>query len=121
MHGGAADRSGLIHPGDEVIEVNGIDVLGKTPNDVLEILVSIVLYVMFFDPKPFIGSCSQQNAEGTITFKLIPSESQRPSRENRVRVRALFDFTAALDRYIVCHIKLLHLFLRLLFYISLIP
>lgn len=41
MHGGAADRSGLIHPGDEVIEVNGIDVLGKTPNDVLEILVSI--------------------------------------------------------------------------------
>lgn len=39
MHGGAADRSGLIHPGDEVIEVNGIDVLGKTPNDVLEILV----------------------------------------------------------------------------------
>ncbi|XP_057371854.1 MAGUK p55 subfamily member 7-like isoform X3 [Daphnia carinata] len=81
MHGGAADRSGLIHPGDEVIEVNGIDVLGKTPNDVLEIL---------------------QNAEGTITFKLIPSESQRPSRENRVRVRALFDFTAALDRYIPC-------------------
>jgi C-terminal processing protease CtpA/Prc len=40
MHGGAADRSGLIHPGDEVVEVNGIDVLGKTPNDVLEILVS---------------------------------------------------------------------------------
>ena len=43
MHGGAADRSGLIHPGDEVIEVNGIDVLGKTPNDVLEILVSLSL------------------------------------------------------------------------------
>ena len=44
MHGGAADRSGLIHPGDEVIEVNGIDVLGKTPNDVLDILVSPKLY-----------------------------------------------------------------------------
>ena len=42
MHGGAADRSGLIHPGDEVIEVNGIDVLGKTPNDVLDILVSLI-------------------------------------------------------------------------------
>jgi hypothetical protein len=39
-NGGAADRSGLIHPGDEVVEVNGIDALGKTPNDVLEILVS---------------------------------------------------------------------------------
>ncbi|KAK4004399.1 hypothetical protein OUZ56_006134 [Daphnia magna] len=32
----------------------------------------------------------------------MPSESQRPSRENRVRVRALFDFAAALDRYIPC-------------------
>lgn len=39
MHGGAADRSGLIHVGDEVCEVNGINVEGKTPNDVLKILV----------------------------------------------------------------------------------
>ena len=39
MHGGAADRSGLIHVGDEVIEVNGINVEGKTPADVLLILV----------------------------------------------------------------------------------
>ena len=42
MHGGAADRSGLISVGDEVIEVNGINVEGKTPNDVLKILVSSV-------------------------------------------------------------------------------
>ncbi|CAH0703515.1 unnamed protein product [Spodoptera exigua] len=34
MHGGAADRSGLIHAGDEVIEVNGISVENKTPADV---------------------------------------------------------------------------------------
>jgi len=40
MHGGAADRSGLIHVGDEVIEVNNINVEGKTPGDVLTILVS---------------------------------------------------------------------------------
>lgn len=40
MHGGAADRSGLIHVGDEVIEVNNINVEGKTPNDVLTILVN---------------------------------------------------------------------------------
>ena len=50
MHGGAADRSGLIHPGDEVIEVNGIDVLGKTPNDVLEILVSIDTFIFWRGP-----------------------------------------------------------------------
>ena len=42
MHGGAADRSGLIHVGDEVVEVNAINVEGKTPNDVLTILVSIL-------------------------------------------------------------------------------
>jgi C-terminal processing protease CtpA/Prc len=41
MHGGAADRSGLIHVGDEVIEVNNINVEGKTPNDVLKILVRL--------------------------------------------------------------------------------
>lgn len=40
MHGGAADRSGLIHVGDEVVEVNGINVEGKTPADVLTILVN---------------------------------------------------------------------------------
>lgn len=41
MHGGAADRSGLIHVGDEICEVNGISVQGKTPNCVVKILVSI--------------------------------------------------------------------------------
>lgn len=41
MHGGAADRSGLIHVGDEVVEVNGTSVEGKTPNCVLKILVSL--------------------------------------------------------------------------------
>jgi PDZ domain len=41
MHGGAADRSGLIHVGDEVIEVNNIITEGKTPNDVLQILVRL--------------------------------------------------------------------------------
>lgn len=46
MHGGAADRSGLIHVGDEVIEVNGINVEGKTPNDVLAILVSRFIYFL---------------------------------------------------------------------------
>ena len=51
MHGGAADRSGLIHVGDEVIEVNGINVEGKTPNDVLTILVSKSQFDSVFIPK----------------------------------------------------------------------
>uniref|UniRef100_A0A336MCA7 CSON014040 protein n=1 Tax=Culicoides sonorensis TaxID=179676 RepID=A0A336MCA7_CULSO len=81
MHGGAADRSGLIHVGDEVIEVNGINVEGKTPGDVLQIL---------------------QNSEGTITFKLVPSDSRIGQRESKVRVKAYFDYNPENDPYIPC-------------------
>uniref|UniRef100_A0A1Y1MLC4 MAGUK p55 subfamily member 7 n=2 Tax=Photinus pyralis TaxID=7054 RepID=A0A1Y1MLC4_PHOPY len=81
MHGGAADRSGLIHVGDEVVEVNSINVEGKTPTDVLSIL---------------------QNSEGTITFKLIPADGKGNVRESKVRVRAHFDYSAFGDPYIPC-------------------
>lgn len=81
MHGGAADRSGLIHVGDEVCEVNGISVEGKTPNCVLKIL---------------------QNSEGTITFKIVPADSKGGIRESKVRVRAHFSYKAAEDPYIPC-------------------
>ncbi|XP_063910296.1 MAGUK p55 subfamily member 7 isoform X5 [Zophobas morio] len=81
MHGGAADRSGLIHVGDEVVEVNYINVEGKTPNDVLSIL---------------------QNSEGTITFKLVPADGKLNIRESKVRVRAHFNYDAATDPYIPC-------------------
>lgn len=81
MHGGAADRSGLIHVGDEVIEVNNISVEGKTPNDVLTIL---------------------QNSEGTITFKLVPADGKGNIRESKVRVRAHFNYSADNDPYIPC-------------------
>ncbi|XP_011315252.1 MAGUK p55 subfamily member 7 isoform X4 [Fopius arisanus] len=81
MHGGAADRSGLIHVGDEVVEVNGISVEGKTPNCVLKIL---------------------QNSEGTITFKIIPADSKGGMRESKVRMRAHFSYKAAEDPHIPC-------------------
>ncbi|XP_058060389.1 MAGUK p55 subfamily member 7 isoform X4 [Anopheles bellator] len=81
MHGGAADRSGLIHVGDEVIEVNNINVEGKTPSDVLSIL---------------------QNSEGTITFKLVPSDGKLDQRESKVRVRAYFNYEPDGDPYIPC-------------------
>ncbi|XP_055635526.1 MAGUK p55 subfamily member 7 isoform X4 [Toxorhynchites rutilus septentrionalis] len=81
MHGGAADRSGLIHVGDEVIEVNNINVEGKTPGDVLSIL---------------------QNSEGTITFKLVPSDGKLDQRESKVRVKAYFDYEPENDPYIPC-------------------
>ncbi|KAK7023590.1 MAGUK p55 subfamily member 7 [Halocaridina rubra] len=81
MHGGAADRSGLIHVGDEVQEVNNLNVVGKTPNDVLKILMQ---------------------AEGTITFKLLPAGSSAQLRESKVRVRAYFDYNPKEDKHIPC-------------------
>ncbi|XP_069188068.1 MAGUK p55 subfamily member 7 isoform X7 [Procambarus clarkii] len=81
MHGGAADRSGLIHVGDEVQEVNNLNVIGKTPGDVLKILMQ---------------------AEGTITFKLLPAGSSAHLRESKVRVRAYFDYDPKEDKHIPC-------------------
>ncbi|XP_043188619.1 MAGUK p55 subfamily member 7-like isoform X1 [Amphibalanus amphitrite] len=81
MHGGAADRSGLIHVGDEVLEVNDIDVTDRSPNDVLRILTQ---------------------AQGTITFKLIPADTRHSARESKVRMRALFDYTSSDDKHIPC-------------------
>ncbi|KAG5674330.1 hypothetical protein PVAND_004306 [Polypedilum vanderplanki] len=79
--GGAADRSGLIHVGDEVIEVNNINVEGKTPSEVLTIL---------------------QNSDGVITFKLVPSDGKYNQRESKVRVKAFFDYNPENDPYIPC-------------------
>ncbi|XP_066581184.1 MAGUK p55 subfamily member 7 isoform X4 [Prorops nasuta] len=81
MHGGAADRSGLIHVGDEVCEVNGISVEGKTPEYVLKIL---------------------QNSEGTITFKIIPADTKGEVRESKLRVKAHFSYKAAEDPCTPC-------------------
>uniref|UniRef100_A0A2P2I157 MAGUK p55 subfamily member 7-like n=2 Tax=Hirondellea gigas TaxID=1518452 RepID=A0A2P2I157_9CRUS len=81
LHGGAADRSGLIHVGDEVHEVNGHYVVGSTPAHVLQILME---------------------AEGTITFKLVPAGSSAHLRESKVRVRAYFDYDPKQDKHIPC-------------------
>uniref|UniRef100_A0AAZ3SJ91 Membrane protein, palmitoylated 4a (MAGUK p55 subfamily member 4) n=1 Tax=Oncorhynchus tshawytscha TaxID=74940 RepID=A0AAZ3SJ91_ONCTS len=41
IHGGLADRSGLLHPGDLLVEVNGNPVEGLDPEQVIQILVMI--------------------------------------------------------------------------------
>ncbi|XP_072032112.1 MAGUK p55 subfamily member 7-like isoform X2 [Amphiura filiformis] len=81
MHGGAADRSGLIHIGDVIYEVNGINVKGKDPDEVVGLLASI---------------------DGTITFKLVPAELSRKVLEGQIRVKAHFDFNPLQDTTIPC-------------------
>ncbi|XP_066264215.1 MAGUK p55 subfamily member 7-like [Branchiostoma lanceolatum] len=82
MIGGAADRSGLMAVGDEIWEVNGISVRGKTPDEVVQIL---------------------SNAVGTITFKLVPADLDlRPPKDSKVRMKAHFDYDPFEDKNIPC-------------------
>ena len=48
VKGGMAEKSGLLHEGDEIIEINGIDIRGKSVNDVCDLMVSqgVILYGM---------------------------------------------------------------------------
>ncbi|XP_043922606.1 MAGUK p55 subfamily member 7 isoform X1 [Protopterus annectens] len=82
LHGGAADRSGLIHVGDELKEINGIPVDDKSPEEIIQILAQ---------------------SQGAITFKIIPSiKEEMPVNEGKMFVRALFDYDSNEDRAIPC-------------------
>lgn len=82
MRGGAADRSGLIHVGDELKEVNGIPVDDKKPEEIIRILAQ---------------------SQGAITFKVVPGiKEEAATKEPKVFVRALFDYDPKDDKAIPC-------------------
>uniref|UniRef100_A0A8K9UPL3 MAGUK p55 scaffold protein 7a n=1 Tax=Oncorhynchus mykiss TaxID=8022 RepID=A0A8K9UPL3_ONCMY len=82
MRGGAADRSGLIHVGDVLREVNGVPVDDKKPDEIIHIL---------------------SQSQGAITFKLIPAiKEEMPSKEQKMFVKTLFDYDPAEDKAIPC-------------------
>ncbi|XP_041956203.1 MAGUK p55 subfamily member 7-like [Alosa sapidissima] len=82
MKGGAADRSGLIHEGDELREVNGIPMEDKDLEDIIPILAQ---------------------ADGAVTFKVIPGTKEEPTvSSTKTFVRALFDYDPEDDPAIPC-------------------
>ena len=44
VKGGIADKSGLLHEGDEILEINGTDVRGKSINEISDLMVGKLLY-----------------------------------------------------------------------------
>uniref|UniRef100_A0A3B4ZKX5 MAGUK p55 subfamily member 4-like n=1 Tax=Stegastes partitus TaxID=144197 RepID=A0A3B4ZKX5_9TELE len=77
IHGGLADRSGLLHPGDLLVEVNGNPVGGLEPEQVIQILT---------------------NSYGTILFKSLP-----PSLSLlQVYMKAMVDYCPLQDASIPC-------------------
>ncbi|GAB5581127.1 MAGUK p55 subfamily member 3 isoform X2 [Prionailurus iriomotensis] len=101
MRGGAADRSGLVHVGDELREVNGITVLHKRPDEISQILAQ---------------------SQGSITLKIIPATQEEGRLKDSKRLiaalstlrgcykdsrsvvfmRALFHYNPREDRAIPC-------------------
>ncbi|XP_056310013.1 MAGUK p55 subfamily member 3 isoform X2 [Danio aesculapii] len=82
MKGGAADRSGLVHVGDELREVNGSSVMHKRPDEISQLL---------------------SQSQGSITLKIIPAIKEEDKlQENKVYVRALFDYTPLEDKATPC-------------------
>ncbi|XP_042162897.1 MAGUK p55 subfamily member 4 isoform X1 [Oncorhynchus tshawytscha] len=83
IHGGLADRSGLLHPGDLLVEVNGNPVEGLDPEQVIQILVQ---------------------SQGTILFKVIPNtpQSTKTQKPALLYVRAMADYCPLQDPAIPC-------------------
>uniref|UniRef100_A0A0C9RKW7 MPP5_0 protein n=1 Tax=Fopius arisanus TaxID=64838 RepID=A0A0C9RKW7_9HYME len=90
VRGGAAEKSGLFHEGDEVLEVNGVEMRGKSVNEVCDILAGM---------------------QGSLTFLVLPaSNNYRNNVTNTVKddnsqvhhVRAHFDYDPEEDPYIPC-------------------
>ncbi|XP_077993004.1 protein PALS1-like isoform X2 [Glandiceps talaboti] len=83
VRGGAADKSGLLHEGDELLEINGYDMKGKSVDDVCDLMATLT---------------------GTLTFLLIPCrEVKQPIKDSAiVHIRANFDYDPEDDMYIPC-------------------
>ncbi|XP_056011439.1 MAGUK p55 subfamily member 7-like [Ostrea edulis] len=82
LHGGAAFRSGLIHVGDEIHEINGIKFTGRNPDDMANLLTRIT---------------------GPVTLKLVQRQQEPvPTRASNTRVKALFSYDPKDDTLIPC-------------------
>ncbi|CAL1587907.1 unnamed protein product [Knipowitschia caucasica] len=82
MRGGAADRSGLVHVGDELREVNGVSVMHKRPDEISQLL---------------------SQSQGSITLKIIPAIKEEDRlKESQVFMRALFDYIPIEDKATPC-------------------
>ncbi|CAB1325782.1 unnamed protein product, partial [Coregonus sp. 'balchen'] len=95
MRGGAADRSGLIHEGDELREVNGVPMEDKTPEEIIPILVCVCVCGLF----------QSAQSQGEVTFKVIPvpgTKEELSANETMLFVRSLFDYNPEEDPAIPC-------------------
>ncbi|KAM9828659.1 MAGUK p55 subfamily member 4 isoform 1-T2 [Syngnathus typhle] len=82
IYGGLADRSGLLHAGDRIVEVNGFPVDGLEPEQVIQVV--------------------QARAQGTIMFKVVPITDRPIHNHTMLYVRAMADYNPQQDPSIPC-------------------
>nr|KAF6496494.1 membrane palmitoylated protein 4 [Rousettus aegyptiacus] len=81
IHGGLAERSGLLYAGDKLVEVNGVSVEGLDPEQVIHILAM---------------------SRGTIMFKVVPVSDPPVNNQKMVYVRAMTEYWPQEDPTIPC-------------------
>ncbi|KAJ8410134.1 hypothetical protein AAFF_G00211750 [Aldrovandia affinis] len=81
IHGGLADRSGLLYAGDRLVEVNAQSVEGLEPEQIIQILA---------------------RSHGTIMFKVVPISDRPVNNKTTLYVRAMADYNPHQDPAIPC-------------------
>lgn len=83
VSGGAAQKSGLLHEGDEIVEINGVQMQDKSVEEVCELLADM---------------------NGTLTFLIKPSNKAPHNlfTSAELHVRALFNYDPNDDEFIPC-------------------
>uniref|UniRef100_A0A3Q2DF83 Membrane protein, palmitoylated 7b (MAGUK p55 subfamily member 7) n=1 Tax=Cyprinodon variegatus TaxID=28743 RepID=A0A3Q2DF83_CYPVA len=81
IRGGSADKTGLIHEGDELKEVNGVSLEHRKPKEILPLL-----------------ACSKD----AVKLKIIPGSPNEDMSLRLTKVKALFDYDPTEDPTIPC-------------------
>lgn len=83
VKGGTADKSGLLNEGDEIIEINGIELRGRNVNQICDMMSDI---------------------NGTLTFIIARKDPIKLNLQKNIFIhyRALFDYDPEDDIYLPC-------------------
>lgn len=83
VKGGVADKSHLLHEGDEILEINGTDVRGKSINEVSDLMCVLT---------------------GVLTFLINPNRDHKlkTTEDSIMHIRANFSYDPDDDQYIPC-------------------
>lgn len=83
VRGGTADKSGLLNEGDEIIEINGIELRGRNVNQICDMMSDI---------------------NGTLTLIVAPKNPPKINMHKNtfIHLKALFNYDCEDDIYIPC-------------------